>query len=86
MADERRDAMNEEKTIENLTTICRRLGAGEEQAGTMARQLWKRSAQIAMEREIKQVEALDHLLSLMTSARNGGTPPQDTGHADFSRP
>jgi len=74
--------MNREEMIEKLTTICRSLGAAEEQAPVMAAQLWKRSLQIAMERDIEQAQAMDHLLSLMISARNGCAPSESTGKAD----
>ncbi len=57
--------------IEGIAEICRRMGAPAQQADVMARQLWKRSLQIADERGIKQAEALDHLLRVMISGREG---------------
>lgn len=60
---------------ESLTQLCQRLGANEEQARTMARQLLKRSEQIAQERGIKRVEAMERLLSLLISGSQGQTPP-----------
>jgi len=60
---------------DNLTKLCQRLGSSEEQARTMARQLLKRSEQIAQERGIKRVEAMEHLLSLLISGSQRQTPP-----------
>ncbi len=60
-----------DQSQESLVQLCQRLGASPEQARTMARQLWKRSEQIARERNIKQVEAMDHLLRLMVRGRQG---------------
>jgi hypothetical protein len=59
-----------------LTEVFKRLGAPPGQAATMARQLWKRSGQIAVERQIPRVEALDHLLRVTISGVQGEVPPQ----------
>lgn len=65
--------MNE---IEQLTRLCRSLGAPtEEQALTMARQLQKRADQLATERGITRVAAMEHLLNLVAHGRRGETPP-----------
>lgn len=65
------DSQNED----TLTRLCMRLGSSEAQARTMARQLLKRSEQIARERGIERVEAMEHLLSLLISGSQGQTPP-----------
>ena len=62
--------------VEKIGRLMRSLGADEKQAGVMARQLWKRSAQIAQERDVKQVQALEGLLKLMISGSQG-MEPQD---------
>lgn len=59
---------------ESLTKLCQQLGSPESQARTMARQLLKRSEQIAEERGIKRVEAMEHLLSLLIRGAQGETP------------
>lgn len=60
-----------------LTQLCRRLGAqGEAQAETMARQLQKRADQLAAERGITRVAAMEHLLDLVAHGRRGETPPE----------
>lgn len=60
-----------DRNFEDLVALCMRLGSPQKQAETMARQLLKRSEQLAAERNIKQVEALDYLLKLMISGRQG---------------
>lgn len=62
--------------IVQLTEVFRRLGAPPTQATTMARQLWKRSGQLSLERGIARTEALDHLLRLTISGVQGEVPPQ----------
>lgn len=62
------------EALEQLAEICRRFGSPLAQSQTMARQLWKRSGQLAGERGIKQTEALDHLLTLMIKGRDGSGP------------
>lgn len=62
--------------LAKLTQLCRNLGAPTEaQAETMARQLQKRADQLASERGITRVAAMEHLLTLMTHGRRGETPP-----------
>lgn len=59
-----------------LTRLCRNLGAPTDaQAATMARQLQKRADQLAAERGITRVAAMEHLLSLLVHGRRGETPP-----------
>jgi hypothetical protein len=62
--------------LDRLTQLCRRLGAPTEaQAETMARQLQKRADQLAAERGITRVAAMEHLLTVMVHGRRGETPP-----------
>ncbi|MDP0498392.1 MAG: hypothetical protein Q7Q73_19545 [Verrucomicrobiota bacterium JB024] len=74
-----------EEHLKSLVALCENMGASPEQALTMARQLWKRSEQIACERNIKQVEAMDYLLRLMVRGRQGGVwtdpPPEKASTA-----
>lgn len=59
---------------ESLTKLCMKLGSEEAQARTMARQLLKRAEQIARERGIKRVEAMEYLLTLLISGSQGVNP------------
>lgn len=61
--------------LEEVTALCLQCGASQEQATVLARQLLKRAAQLARERGISEVEAMDYLLRLMISARDGGDLP-----------
>lgn len=70
----RLSAMNEPSEPENfsaLVNLCCRMGAGEDQAKVMARQLIKRSEQIAQERGVNRVEAMRELIELLIKGRNG---------------
>ena len=62
--------------IVHLQELCRRLGASPEQAETMARQLLKRAEQLAVERNIPQEKALEHLLRVLVHGRQGEVPPE----------
>jgi len=64
--------MNEE---EQLRALCERLGSSPAQAVTMAAQLQKRAAQLAVERGVTREAALAHLLNLVIKGRNGEVPP-----------
>ena len=66
--------MDTEAEIEKLTTLCRNMGAGEQQAATMAKQLIKRADQLAIERDISRVAAMEYLLELLVSGRQGEVP------------
>lgn len=65
---------------EQLRALCERLGSSPAQAVTMAAQLQKRAAQLAVERGITREAALTHLLNLVVKGRAGEVPP------DFSPP
>ena len=51
--------------LEQLTQLCRRLGAEPAQATTMAAQLLKRADQLALERGIERTAALGYLVELV---------------------
>lgn len=73
--------MNE---LEQLTLLCRRLGAEPAQAAVMAAQLLKRADQLATERAIDRVAALAYLVDLVIKGRNGEPPPEFPGSAPQS--
>ena len=62
--------------LEQLTALCRRLGAEPAQAGTMAAQLLKRADQLALDRGIERTAALKYLVELVMKGRSGETPPE----------
>jgi hypothetical protein len=62
--------------LEQLTQLCRGLGASETQAATMAAQLLKRAEQIAAERGIAREAALRGLLEIVVKGRAGEVPAQ----------
>lgn len=65
--------------LTQLTQLCRRLGAETDaQAEVMARQLLKRTDQLATERSITREAALQHLLSVLVHDRQGEVPPNFT--------
>lgn len=68
--------MDDEEMLAQLTRLCGNLGAENEQAEVMARQLLKRSRQLAQEQNISELESLDYLLRLVKSGREGVVPPQ----------
>jgi len=72
--------------IEQLSALCRRLGASPEQAPVMATQLLKRAEQLASERGIERTEALAHLIEVVIKGRAGETPQNlpRTGNASKS--
>lgn len=62
--------------LAKLTALCRNLGAATDaQAETMARQLQKRANQLATERGLTRVAAMEHLLNLVIHGRRGEAPP-----------
>jgi hypothetical protein len=62
--------------LEQLTALCRRLGAEPTQAVTMAAQLLKRADQLALDRGVERTAALSYLVELVMKGRNGETPPE----------
>ena len=70
------EQLEESVVLEKLTQLFQRLGATPEAADRMASQLWKRSAQIAQERDVTQVVALDRLIKLTISGSQGDVLPE----------
>ncbi len=70
--------LTEDETVWVLrvTALVRRLGGPLGKEEVIARQLWKRSKQLAVKHGIKQVEALDYLLRAMVSGTHGDPPPE----------
>lgn len=70
--------MNESE-IENLTLLLRNLGAEKEAAGVMAKQILKRAEQLAKDRSVSRIEALDYLIKVTIAGQQGrvyeGDPP-----------
>ena len=64
------DKKNDE--IEKVAELFIGMGASREQANVMAAQLLKRAEQIAEERGISKVAALESLLKQVLEARRGG--------------
>lgn len=59
----------DQNKCDEVATLFLQWGADASQAQTMARQLIKRSKQIAAEREISELEALEGLLKQVIEAR-----------------
>lgn len=57
--------------LEQVAALFKRFGAEGAQANVMASQLLKRSKQIAQERNISELEALETLLKQVIEARRG---------------
>jgi hypothetical protein len=66
--------MEQADVLAKLGRLFVDLGATEEMSERMAGQLWKRSLQIAEERDVKQVVALDQLIRLTISGSQGVGP------------
>lgn len=64
--------------LEQLTTLCERLGAPPAQAKVMATQLLKRADQQAAERGITRETALRGLLEVVVKGRAGEVPARFT--------
>lgn len=62
---------SDNKQLEQVTALFVRFGADAVRAETMARQLLKRSKQVAQERGISETEALESLLKQVVEARQG---------------
>jgi hypothetical protein len=75
------DSRSEER--QQLQELCARLGAVGPQAGVMALQLQKRCDQLVAERGWPRMEAMRHLLELVTKGVRGETP---AGFEGASRP
>jgi len=62
--------------LEQLTALCRRLGAEPTQASTMAAQMLKRADQLVLERGLERTAALSYLVELVMKGRSGEPPPE----------
>jgi len=71
--------------LDSLTRLCRHYGANPPQDSLMARKLLERAGQIARSRDIEELEALQHLLSLMKTAREGTVLPDTAPQKGFSK-
>jgi hypothetical protein len=60
-----------DQNVARVAQIFMNLGAPEAQAKVMAAQLLKRASQIAQERNISEVEAVETLLKQVIAARQG---------------
>lgn len=77
--------MTADGEMEMLVRLCTGLGAGAEQARTMATQLTRRADQLAGERGIPREEAMRYLLEVVTKARSGTIAPEyDNTHPPIS--
>lgn len=59
------------REIDQVAAVFINLGATEAQARTMAAQVLKRADQLAQEREIDRLEALQYLLQVAIAGRDG---------------
>ncbi len=71
--------MNPEDELRQITDLCEKLGSPRDQAETMAQQLVKRADQLVEERGLDRIEAMQRLLELVVSGRQGVTPPEFSG-------
>lgn len=72
---------------DQLIRLCTKLGAATPaMAATMADQLLKRSEQLVVQRGWSKVEAMNHLLQLVTKGARGEAPPGFEGVAKAPRP
>lgn len=62
--------------LAQLTRLCRGMGATEEQAAVMARQLIKRADQLVIGRGQTREEVVAYLLRLVVQGRSGEVPPE----------
>ena len=69
--------MKDSKEIMDVSRIFQNLGAPEEQAMIMARQLIKRADQIAEEKNTSKIVELRKLLEIATLGAQGQTKPND---------
>jgi hypothetical protein len=61
----------DQNQCDEVAMLFIQFGADSSQAQTMARQLIKRSRQIALERDLSELEALETLLKQVIEAREG---------------
>ena len=63
---------SEQAQLDGIAALFINMGASETQAKVMAAQLLKRAGQIAAERQLSQVEAVELLLKQVIEARQSG--------------
>ncbi|MEC8013589.1 MAG: hypothetical protein VX153_05105 [Verrucomicrobiota bacterium] len=73
--------MKDNKEIKDVSRIFQNLGAPEEQAMIMARQLIKRADQIAEEKNTSKIVELRKLLEIATLGAQGQTKPNDEAYS-----
>ena len=73
--------MKDSKEIMDVSRIFQNLGAPEEQAMIMARQLIKRADQIAEEKKTSKIVELRKLLEIATLGAQGQTKPNDEAYS-----
>lgn len=73
--------MKDSKEIKDVSRIFQNLGAPEEQAMIMARQLIKRADQIAEEKNTSKIVELRKLLEIATLGAQGQTKPNDEAYS-----
>ncbi len=71
--------MQEFEELAAVTQLFINMGAESGQAEVMAGQLLRRAEQLAKEREISKVAAVDSLLRQVVQARQGIAPSSNTG-------
>lgn len=64
----------DEKTVSEVALLFERVGADAQAAATMARQIVRRSRQLAREESIEEEEALRRLLTKAIRGRMGENP------------
>ena len=73
--------MKDSKEIMDVSLIFQNLGAPEEQAMIMARQLIKRADQIAEEKKTSKIVELRKLLEIASLGAQGQTKPNDEAYS-----
>lgn len=73
--------MKDSKEIMDVSRIFQNLGAPEEQAMIMARQLIKRADQIAEEKKTSKIVELRKLLEIASLGAQGQTKPNDEAYS-----
>ena len=73
--------MKDIKEIKDVSRIFQNLGAPEEQAMIMARQLIKRADQIAEEKKTSKIVELRKLLEIASLGAQGQTKPNDEAYS-----
>lgn len=67
--------MEDALIIDHVSRLLSRQGADAKQAVVMAAQLLKRARQMALQERVDEARALQYLLQVVISSRNGTPPP-----------